>query len=305
LQAFFSIPFIVFQCYGLTLRYKRKSSFILTHYTTLFLSFFLPSSSSIIFCQDIEWLFVPPRSPFRLVLRSMIIYCYARASCIVCTTVQLQRYFSRILPKSIKYFIHPIDTQDSRIPKYDYSDFSQRDFDVLIILRKSWRKNSELSLLLLQSYARYWSSFGITFAVVNATGSDIGLSEGVCKSFYFFNTLPHKSMLELYRCSRLLFFPSLHEGFGLPVLEATNAGCIPILFRNHGSSSFIPADYQYYLSHRQNVYSILCTLRNALSISSGDYICLFAKLVASVNRYHNATRGHAESLSKLTEYIKS
>ena len=304
LQALFRIPHIVLKSFAITLRHSSRSSFILTHYTTLFFLLLLPSGSTIIFCQDIEWLFVPKFSPFRQILRMIILSVYARAGCIIFTTVQLQRYFSRVLPKSIRFFIHPIDTHSARLPKYDHSDFSKRDFDVLIVLRKSWRKNSELALLLLRAYAKYWTSYGIKFAVVNAMGAEINYIKDMCNTFFCYETLPHDSMLELYKRSRLLFFPSLHEGFGLPVLEAINAGCIPILFRNHGSSSFMPTDYQYYLSSKQNIYSIFCTLIRGLSLSPEDYLDLLLQLLASIDKYKSATQSHTENLCKLNAFIK-
>lgn len=37
---------------------------------------------------------------------------------------------------------------------------------------------------------------------------------------------------ELYSSSKYLFWPSLDEGFGLPLLEAINFGCIPIVHSN-------------------------------------------------------------------------
>ena len=46
--------------------------------------------------------------------------------------------------------------------------------------------------------------------------------------------VPQTELLRLYACARLVVYPSLHEGFGLPVLEAMAAGC-RVVAGNHSS----------------------------------------------------------------------
>jgi glycosyltransferase involved in cell wall biosynthesis len=46
--------------------------------------------------------------------------------------------------------------------------------------------------------------------------------------------LPRRHVVALLQCARLFLFPSLHEGFGLPVLEAMQLG-VPVLTSNSSS----------------------------------------------------------------------
>jgi glycosyltransferase involved in cell wall biosynthesis len=46
--------------------------------------------------------------------------------------------------------------------------------------------------------------------------------------------LPHKTLPHLYNLARLMVFPSLFEGFGLPVLEAMASAC-PVICSNSSS----------------------------------------------------------------------
>ncbi len=42
---------------------------------------------------------------------------------------------------------------------------------------------------------------------------------------HFIGRQPDETLADLYRCATALVFPSLYEGFGLPVLEAMSCGC--------------------------------------------------------------------------------
>jgi glycosyltransferase involved in cell wall biosynthesis len=50
------------------------------------------------------------------------------------------------------------------------------------------------------------------------------------------------SLVKLYSCSDALLFPTMGEGFGLPVLEAMTVGSIPVI-PNYSASAEIPVEY--------------------------------------------------------------
>jgi len=51
--------------------------------------------------------------------------------------------------------------------------------------------------------------------------------------------------VKLYRNARLFVFPSLYEGFGLPVLEALQCGC-PVLLSNNSSLPEVGGNAAFY-----------------------------------------------------------
>ena len=63
-----------------------------------------------------------------------------------------------------------------------------------------------------------------------AVAKDLGLSEHV----HFFGHLPERDFSRVWRHAGALVFPSLHEGFGIPLVEAMHFG-IPILSSRAGS----------------------------------------------------------------------
>jgi len=104
--------------------------------------------------------------------------------------------FSRVIPDSI------------RDPYYIDSDFRQNDkLNLLIVGSKGWA-SSEIYML----------------------PKKLGI-EGRVK---FLGYVPDKDMPALYSNALALVFPSLFEGFGLPILEAQASGC-PVITSNTSS----------------------------------------------------------------------
>jgi len=48
---------------------------------------------------------------------------------------------------------------------------------------------------------------------------------GISDRIHFIGRQSDEMLADLYRCATALVFPSLYEGFGLPVLEAMSCGC--------------------------------------------------------------------------------
>ena len=65
------------------------------------------------------------------------------------------------------------------------------------------------------------------------------------KEIIFQNSLKHVSLvgrrdpLQYYKDSAIFMMTSVHEGFGLTIVEAQNYGCVPIVFNSFSSVSDI------------------------------------------------------------------
>ena len=86
-----------------------------------------------------------------------------------------------------------------------------------------------------------------------------GLSEDV----HFPGYVPASLMPALYQEARALFFPSLYEGFGIPLLEAMACGC-PVVVSDTSSMPEVCGDAALYFDPRDQ-YSITAAMRRILS----------------------------------------
>ena len=102
------------------------------------------------------------------------------------------------------------------------------------------RKNLER---VIKAFAEWSSSSGLIYLVI--AGSKGWLSDeiyelpkklGIGTQVKFLGYVPEKDLPALYSGATALLFPSLFEGFGLPILEAQASGC-PVLTSNLSSMS--------------------------------------------------------------------
>lgn len=95
---------------------------------------------------------------------------------------------------------------------------------------------------------------------------------GVSDDVHILGYVPYEDMPSIYAAATALIFPSLFEGFGIPILEAMACGC-PIICSNTTSLPEIASDAALYIDPRdaaqiaEAIYNILCfqSLRSSLS----------------------------------------
>ena len=67
-------------------------------------------------------------------------------------------------------------------------------------------------------------------------------------SKYSAGVLHGEELKALYELASILVYPSIYEGFGLPILEAMSNGCIPVA-RNHSSIPEVMGNAGIYLEN--------------------------------------------------------
>jgi glycosyltransferase involved in cell wall biosynthesis len=96
----------------------------------------------------------------------------------------------------------------------------------------AWRHNNEVSLCVV---GPAWSADEL------AVLSSLDLRERVIALGH----VADSTLADLYNKASAFIYPSLHEGFGLPLLEAMAAGC-PIIASNIPSTREVAGDYPMY-----------------------------------------------------------
>lgn len=94
------------------------------------------------------------------------------------------------------------------------------------------------------------------------------------KKIILIEYLPENALFALLRLSRALLFPSLSEGFGLPVLEAMNSG-VPTLISNEGALPEVGGE----ASLTTDAYDVDAIAKAIFTLEHDDALC--DKLIAA------------------------
>ncbi|MBX7245810.1 MAG: glycosyltransferase family 4 protein [Candidatus Sumerlaeaceae bacterium] len=77
----------------------------------------------------------------------------------------------------------------------------------------------------------------------------VAVKSGVANNVRFLDFIPHGSLAPVYQAAKALVFPSLMEGFGLPILEAQRVGT-PVIVSNASAIPEVAADSALYFDPR-------------------------------------------------------
>ena len=103
---------------------------------------------------------------------------------------------------------------------------------------------------LIQSMKLLWKSKSFTIPLIIAgkpSGKDDYLLDNLLKEYPVIlinRSLTNLELKSLYQNAKIFVFPSIYEGFGLPVLEAMSCGC-PVLVSNSTSIPEIISDSEF------------------------------------------------------------
>ncbi|MGB7601976.1 MAG: glycosyltransferase family 1 protein [Candidatus Sulfotelmatobacter sp.] len=112
------------------------------------------------------------------------------------------------------------------------------------LLCVSNRKRHKNEFRVVEAFAK--AGLGAEMKLVFTGESAAALAEfverqGVTRAVHFAGVVPEEKLPALYRGAKALVFPSLYEGFGLPILEAMSCG-IPVVTSNITAMPEVAAD---------------------------------------------------------------
>lgn len=145
------------------------------------------------------------------------------------TKKDLLYYFPELIKKDIRVIYNGCSEDYFVIPKLNYDEELKTSF--LFVGSRATYKNFNFAVEAVFNNI----NFKLTIVGSNLIKSEIErLNKFLPGRWEFFNSIDNKKLNELYNSSYALIYPSEYEGFGIPLLEAMNAGC-PFIALNKSS----------------------------------------------------------------------
>jgi glycosyltransferase involved in cell wall biosynthesis len=138
----------------------------------------------------------------------------------------------------------PLAASPSFHPPAVRESYPPREFTILHVGHSGFYKNIEAilrALPLIQQRLERPVRFSKVGGHFTPAQEDLIAKLGISRSVESLGTLSDNSLAEVYRTSDVLVMPSLHEGFGLPILEAMASGT-PVVASNRGSLPEVVGD---------------------------------------------------------------
>lgn len=206
-----------------------------------FLLLNLKRDQTIVICHDLVTLLNSKTSWLHKQWYKILLRCMARAKSIICISESTRKdllHFCPYIPGGkVKVVLNGIeqfwfDDLPVQLERSNIDTISGKKF-FLMVGTDAWNKNFNAVILALQTFQQpdFWLvKIGGLSAAHQAELEKAGLQNRVIH-------IPNVSDTELkwlYKNTEALIFPSLHEGFGWPVLEAMACGC-PVIASNTSS----------------------------------------------------------------------
>ncbi|MEK7584306.1 MAG: glycosyltransferase family 1 protein, partial [Patescibacteria group bacterium] len=131
-----------------------------------------------------------------------------------------------------------VNYRDLRLPKkyalYVGNAYPHKNLDFLLQQFSMWvHENPGTELVLIGKRDAFYSALEIRYPAMDY------------KYIHFWGMVDDSTLAAAYRAAQLFIMPSVHEGFGMPVLEAMSAG-IPVLAARAGATPEIAGDAALY-----------------------------------------------------------
>jgi glycosyltransferase involved in cell wall biosynthesis len=134
------------------------------------------------------------------------------------------------------------------IPEAPDSIYQHQRRDKVIEVRRKYRINGNYLLAvgatprknverIIRAFEKVGGEIKVKLVIIGQKYGNIAENRGTM----FLGHIPEKDMPSLYSGAEALVYPSLYEGFGLPILEAFASG-IPVVTSNFGSMKEVASD---------------------------------------------------------------
>lgn len=225
----------------------RPNLLILTHFSTLpfgIIQFFCRTKTAV-FVQGLEWLFPSPNAYIQLIMKAYHMIAYSSMQYLVFGNIYLKNYFLGMAlgtlkppshPPAILYPVGSISRSLSLPAEFDYSVPS---YDIGLILRNGWLKNQQAYFDVLVSLFDLGCVEPSRVSAISMLNSTISSSKYSAIGLDVRPKMSHRDLCVWMSSLKIFLCLSIHEGFGLPPLEAMALGVVPLVLSNGGCSSYM------------------------------------------------------------------
>ena len=174
-------------------------------------------------------------------------HCISKADAVICVSDNTKQDLLKIFPKVANeekiYVIHNGKSEEFRLDKSDLSihfpEIQSTEY-VLFVGSRSGYKNF---YILIKAIALYKTKKLVFVGGGNLKKNEKQLLDSALgtDNYFHYQGLPNSALNLLYNHAFCFVYPSLYEGFGIPVIEAQSAGC-PVIAVNTSSIPEIVGD---------------------------------------------------------------
>ena len=276
----------------------RPNILILTHYTTLpfaAVKTFL-SVNICVFVQDFEWLFLSPNLVVQKLMKIFHMLIYNNVDCFIFANAYLSSNFPARALRHLRSSPHPAGILYPVGSPSDYSSLSTcrqsltASYDIGLILRNGWLKNEKMYYDVLTSLVQIDGALSRSVSAINLLRDSASASKYPALGV---NMRPKMTRQDLYswmRDLKIFLCLSIHEGFGLPPLEAMALGAIPLVLENGGCMVYLAEFPELVLPKNSSAQIIADNICKILSWTDGFRADLVRRLKLTALQYQLSAR---------------
>lgn len=311
LTSFVYLPFRLISIFLAVLRI-RPSLIILTHYSNYLIAPFckLFGIPVAFFIQDLEWIFPSRFSYIQQFFFYYCTFCFHFATYFFFGNSYLRTTFYKLsLANSSNSFIFPVGLD---IPEHAsllsmstmsnaLSLNSSYDYDLVFLLRNAWFKNTSFYFDVIKHLDAFAVIPNIRILIIDMRRNPLHNFSSPNLDISVVSSLSQPDFYKVLASSRILLCLSVHEGFGLPPLEAMyTSRTVPLVLENGGSECYMSDLSELVLDRESDSSYIASRILYLLNHDHKQIQSLLGKSYESALHYvHSSTISRRKSFSQL------